>query len=134
MKKFLAGAAVVFLGFSRLRAGELLPRQALGGKQLPGQAGTVEIRFRREEAGDDRQRGYLFHYELRNASTTQVAKVSLAFAWQNPKALKWDRRHHRQPVRSIPPAATTVDHGALIICQDGFTSKPEKEIPRQVNR
>ncbi|MDB6094998.1 MAG: hypothetical protein JWM32_2560 [Verrucomicrobia bacterium] len=147
MKKFLAGAAAVFLGVSRLCAGEWLPWHALSGKQIPERAGIVEIRFRRDEAGDDRQRGYLFHYELRNLSSAQVAKVSLAFAWQDPKSRKWEDASIGRaiifevgPKASSPtgsiysPEPTGIDHGVLIVWQDDFTPKPGEEKPGQADR
>jgi len=127
MNKFLVGLMLAFLGCGRVWAGEWLPWQALGGKQVPEQAGTVEIRFRREETGDDRKKGFLFEYQLRNNHPTLVAQVSLAFAWQDPQSLKWeDASIDRATVTEVGPKAssparpvyspekTGVDHGALI--------------------
>ncbi len=131
MNKLLVVVAWLLLGFSRLGAGECLPWQGLGGDQTPERAGVVEIRFRRAEAGDDRQRGYLFEYQLRNLHAARVAHVYIAFAWQNPQTLAWEdaSRDHAVLVAVGPqssstptlvrsPEATGIDHGARIEWQE----------------
>jgi hypothetical protein len=134
------GLGLWLLGIGRLVAADWTPWMPLGGEQIAGREGAVEIRVCRDESKDDSQKGYAFQYELRNASTTHVAKVSLAFPRLDPQSFTWenpDPKHatvievgpQAAPVggSTYSPAPTALDHGALIEWLEEFTPKTEKE-------
>ena len=127
MPKWLVSAVLVAVGSGSLFAGDWLPWQKLDGGRAHEQAGTVEIRFRREESGDDPLKGFLLQYELRNANPTLVAQASVAFAWQDPQTGKWaDASIERATIVELKPKASSaaqkvyspdkngVDYGAVV--------------------
>lgn len=109
MKALLFAAVSLCLscGGSAL-AGEWTHWEGVKGELHAERSAVVTARSRRDEAGDEMEKGYLFVYELRNHSSTLTAKVSLYFPQQDPATRTWSNidLSHPPMVHDVPPAGT----------------------------
>lgn len=107
MKVRLFAALFLSCGGSAL-AGEWTRWEGVGGELISDRSAAVTARSRHDEAGDHRDKGHLFVYELHNQSGTLTAKVSLFFPQQDPATLNWSEidRSHSPVVHYVPPMGT----------------------------
>jgi hypothetical protein len=77
---------LVFVGSClSLTAGNWSLNEPLGSNKR----GTINLRYRRDESRDDREKGYGFVFEITNTNDRQGARVSFSFGVQDPQTLRW---------------------------------------------
>lgn len=111
---------LILLG--RLSAGEWSRWEGVPGEMTADRSTAVVVRSKRDEAGDDMEKGYLFIYELHNQSGTQTAKVSLCFPEQDSATGSW---------KDIDPNNPTIVHD--IRPMEAVTGSRYSPSPRGLN-